>query len=86
MAVAILRHVDLFGEDPCMRFAEDGEWAYGALKAGAAVYWIRAIRRWLRGVSRGDAELAANSRGYTSRLLPGIIAGMKSSQRPHSLS
>ena len=136
MAVAILRRVGLFDEDPCMRFAEDGEWAYRALKAGApiayapelvvthvgwralderldqyqgyarshgaffgkhlrrgdafillraAVHWARAMRRWLRGISRGDAELAANGRSYTAQLLPGIIAGIKSPQRPPSL-
>jgi hypothetical protein len=137
MAVEVLRHVGLFDEDPCMRYAEDGEWAYRALKAGvpiaytpellvthvgwralderldqyqgyarshgaffgkhlrrgdafillrAAVHWARAMRRWLRGIRRGDAELAANGRSYAAQLLPGIIAGMKSPQRPPSLS
>jgi cellulose synthase/poly-beta-1,6-N-acetylglucosamine synthase-like glycosyltransferase len=136
MAVEVLRRVRLFDEDPCMRFAEDGEWAYRALRAGvpiayapelvvahvgwrelderldqyqgyarshgaffgkhlrrgdlfivlrAAVHWARAVRRWLRGLRRGDAELAANGRSYATQLVPGIIAGMKSRQRPPSL-
>lgn len=136
MAIETLRTVGLFDEDPCMRYAEDGEWAYRALKAGvpiayvpqlvvshlgwrefderldqytgyarshaaffgkhlrrgdtfilarASVHLARALRRWLRGVRDGDAELAANGRSYATQLLPGMISGMKSHIRPPSL-
>ena len=37
MAVEVLRRVGLFDEDPCMRYAEDGEWAYRALRAGVPI-------------------------------------------------
>lgn len=37
MAIAVLRRVGLFDDDPCMRFAEDGEWAYRALRAGVPI-------------------------------------------------
>jgi GT2 family glycosyltransferase len=136
MSLEVLRKVGLFDQDPCMRYAEDGEWAYRALRAGipiayapellvthigwrglderldqyrgyarshgasfgkhlargdlfilarAALHFARAIRRWLRGILSGDAELAANGRSYATQLLPGIIAGMKSRIRPPSL-
>lgn len=136
MALDVLRRVGLFDEDPCMRFAEDGEWAYRALRAGvpiafapelvvahlgwrdlgerleqyrgyarshgaffgkhlrrgdlfillrAAVHWARAMRRWIRGRRSGDVELAANGRSYATQLIPGIISGMKSRQRPPAL-
>lgn len=37
MAIAVLRQVGLFDDDPCVRYAEDGEWAYRALKAGVPI-------------------------------------------------
>ena len=137
MSVGALRKVGLFDDDPCMRFAEDGEWAYRALRSGVplaydpalvvthvgwrelddrleqyrgyarshgaffgkhlrrgdpfmlartGVHLARAVRRWLRGAMRGDAELAANGRSYATQLLPGIIAGMKSPLRPPTLT
>jgi len=39
MAVEVLRKIGLFDEDPCMRFAEDGEWAYRVLKAGIPIVY-----------------------------------------------
>jgi cellulose synthase/poly-beta-1,6-N-acetylglucosamine synthase-like glycosyltransferase len=39
MAVDVLREVGLFDDDPCMRFAEDGEWAYRALRAGIPIVY-----------------------------------------------
>jgi hypothetical protein len=136
MSLAVLRRVGLFDEDPCMRYAEDGEWAYRALRAGvpisyspdlevahlgwreldqrldqyqgyarshgaffgkhlrrgdafmalrAGLHFARALRRWLRGLVRGDTELAANGRSYATQLVPGIIAGMRSRITPPSL-
>lgn len=37
MSIDILRRVGLFDEDPCTRYAEDGEWAYRALRAGVPI-------------------------------------------------
>jgi hypothetical protein len=37
MSMAVLRRVGLFDDDPCVRFAEDGEWAYRALRAGVPI-------------------------------------------------
>jgi hypothetical protein len=37
MAVELLRRVGLFDSDPCLRYAEDGEWAYRALRAGVPI-------------------------------------------------
>jgi GT2 family glycosyltransferase len=136
MAVDVLRRVGLFDADPCMRYAEDGEWAYRALRAGvpiayapdlivahvgwrdfderlgqyhgyarshgaffgkylrrgdifivvrAKLHLARALRRWIRGVMRGDPDLAANGRSYATQLIPGIIAGMRSQLRPPTL-
>jgi len=39
MAVDVLRKVGLFDDDPCMRFAEDGEWAYRVLRAGIPIVY-----------------------------------------------
>jgi len=40
MAIEVLRQVGLFDEDPCMRYAEDGEWAYRALRAGVPIAYV----------------------------------------------
>lgn len=37
IALQVLGRVGLFDEDPCMRYAEDGEWAYRALRAGVPI-------------------------------------------------
>ena len=37
MAIDVLRQVGLFDSDPNIRFAEDGEWAYRALRAGVPI-------------------------------------------------
>jgi hypothetical protein len=50
-----------------------------------AALWARAMGRWLRGLRRGDPELAANGRSYATQLVPGIIRGMQSRRRPPSL-
>ena len=38
---------------------------------------MRALRRWVRGKLKGDAELALLGRAYCMNLLPGIIAGLR---------
>ena len=53
--------------------------------ARAGVHLVRALRRWIRGALRGDAELAANGRSYAGQFFPGIIAGMSSTTRPPRL-
>jgi GT2 family glycosyltransferase len=132
-SLEVFRRVGLLDEDPAMRCAEDGEWAYRALRAGVAlryapdvvvshVGWrgyderleqyrsyarsqggfygkyiarrdpfiamrliaheIRALRRWLRGVAKGDEEQAMIGREYATGLLPGVWAGIRSSAPP----
>ncbi len=132
----VLRKVGLFDDDPCMRYAEDGEWAYRALRSGVAIAYEpdarvthlgwretearieqylgyarthaaffgkylrrgdlfiaaralvhvgRAALRWLRGLLRRDAELAANGRAYVTQFVPGIVDGFRSRSRPPSL-
>ena len=39
-AIEVLRRVGLFDEDPCMSVAEDGEWAYRALRRGVAIAFV----------------------------------------------
>jgi len=46
---------------------------------------VRALRRWLTGRLRGDAELAAHGRAYASRFLPGLLLGLRSRHRPPRL-
>lgn len=40
IAINVLRKVGLFDEDPCMSVAEDGEWAYRALRHGVAIAFV----------------------------------------------
>jgi hypothetical protein len=53
--------------------------------ARAGMHLARALRRWIRGALRRDAELAANGRSYAGQFFPGIIAGMSSPRRPPRL-
>lgn len=135
-SIEALAKVGLFDEDPCVRYAEDSEWAYRALRSGASIAYLptamvthlgwrkpdarlqqyrgyarchaaffgkylrhgdlfiavratihaaRALLRWLRGLVRGDRELAANGRAYVSQFIPGIIEGMRSRVLPPTL-
>jgi GT2 family glycosyltransferase len=43
-----------------------------------AVHYSRALRRWMKGLVKGDRELASCGRAYVVGLLPGIIAGVRS--------
>jgi GT2 family glycosyltransferase len=130
LALDLTRRIGLLDEDDCLRAAEDGEYAYRALRAGipivyapevavthmgwrseterarqyvtyarshggfygkylrrgdlfiaarASVHHLRALKRWILGRVRGDHEAAANGRAYVLGLLPGILAGWRSS-------
>lgn len=50
-----------------------------------AVHYGRALRWWLRGALKGDAELAMFGKAYCLNLLSGILAGMRSKMRPGKL-
>ena len=51
----------------------------------AAGHFVRALRRWVRGRLNRDAELAMLGRAYCLNLLPGILAGLRSSIQPGEL-
>lgn len=121
-----------FDEDPCLRTAEDAEFAYRALRAHvaiayapdvvvshlgwrdaserqaqyrsygvsqggfygkylrrgdifialrAALHLLRALRRWVIGTLRRDADRADFGRAYVVGLLPGIAAGWRNEGR-----
>jgi GT2 family glycosyltransferase len=53
--------------------------------ARAVGHFARAVRRWWRGTTARDAELARLGKAYFLNLLPGILAGMRSQIRPESL-
>lgn len=39
-ALDVVRRVGLFDEDPCVRFSEDGEWAYRALRQNVEIAYV----------------------------------------------
>jgi GT2 family glycosyltransferase len=49
--------------------------AFIALRAGG--HYLRALRRWARGIVTGDRERRAHGRAYVTGLLPGILAGLR---------
>ena len=53
--------------------------------ARAVGHFFRALRRWVRGKLNRDAELALLGRAYCTNLLPGILAGLRSTMRPGDL-
>jgi GT2 family glycosyltransferase len=53
--------------------------------ARALGHFLRALRRWLRGKWKGDAELALVGQAYCANLLPGVMAGLRSKMRPGEL-
>ena len=59
----VLGKVGLFDEDPCMRFAEDGEWAYRALRCGIGIAYEPAARVTHVGW-RASGERLDQYRGY----------------------
>lgn len=40
IALDVVRRVGLFDEDPCVRFSEDGEWAYRALRQNVEIAYV----------------------------------------------
>ncbi len=52
----------------------------------AAGHFFRALRRWMRGKLTCDAELVLLGRAYCTNLLPGILAGWRSTVRPGNLN
>ena len=56
------------------KYLRKGDW-FIALRV--AVHYLRALRRWMKGLITGDRELASCGRAYVIGLLPGIFAGMR---------
>ena len=132
MSLEVAGRIGPFVEDPCMRAAEDTEYAYRTLRSGvpivyapevvvqhvgwrdlearedryrnyalsqggffgwylrrgdlfigarAIVHLMRAMRRWLTGVLRGDVDVASNGRAYVVSLWPGLVAGWRNGAR-----
>jgi GT2 family glycosyltransferase len=40
LSLDVIRRVGLFDEDPCVRFSEDGEWAYRALRQNVEIAYV----------------------------------------------
>ena len=53
--------------------------------ARAVGHFLRALRRWMRGQLKRDAEMAMLGRAYCLNLLPGILAGVRSKRQPREL-
>jgi GT2 family glycosyltransferase len=49
------------------------------------LHYVRALRRWINGTIKGDADIASIGRSYFLYLLPGILAGLRSKARPGRL-
>jgi GT2 family glycosyltransferase len=49
------------------------------------VHYARTLRRWIRGVWTGNSDLALLGKAYFTWLLPGMIAGFRSTIRPGKL-
>jgi glycosyltransferase involved in cell wall biosynthesis len=56
------------------KYLRKGDW-FIALRV--AVHYLRALRRWMKGLITGDRELASCGRAYVFGLLPGIFAGLR---------
>jgi GT2 family glycosyltransferase len=61
------------------KYLRKGDWL---IAVRVAVHYFRALRRWVKGLVKGDRELANCGRAYVIGLLPGIIAGMRSRKPP----
>lgn len=136
-SISVVKKVGLFDEDPCMRTAEDAEWAYRALRNKVPIiynpevslwhfgwrdpakreeqyrnyalshggfygkyihkgdlfiilrtilHYLRAFRRWMKGLIKGNDDIALIGRSYFIYLLPGIISGLRSRESPGGLT
>lgn len=56
------------------KYLRQGDW-FIALRT--ILHYLRAARRWLRGIISQDSESAAVGRAYVINLLPGIMAGLR---------
>jgi GT2 family glycosyltransferase len=52
----------------------------------ALIHLLRSARRWVRGRATGDTEQATYAAAYLRQFVPGIVAGLQSTERPPSLS
>lgn len=57
------------------KYLRRGDWF---ILARAVGHLLRALRRWIKGTVKGDAELALLGKAYCLNLLPGIWAGIRS--------
>jgi GT2 family glycosyltransferase len=57
------------------KYLRKGDWL---IAVRVVVHYFRALRRWMKGLVKGDRELASCGRAYVIGLLPGIIAGIRS--------
>ena len=64
------------------KYLRQGDWF---ILARAVGHFLRALRRWIKGRVKGDAELAVLGKAYCLNLLPGILAGMRSERRQRAL-
>jgi GT2 family glycosyltransferase len=111
-----LDRIGLLDEDLTLRWAEDSEWAYRALRAGvpikyapdvivchygwrfygkylrrgdwfigarAGVHYLRELRRYINATITGNTQHREMSRACLRWLVPGILAGLRST-RPDS--
>jgi GT2 family glycosyltransferase len=62
-AMAVIKRVGLLDEDPCMRTAEDGEWAYRALRANTPIIYAPEVVVYHFGW-RSEEERALQYRNY----------------------
>ena len=58
------------------KYLRRGDWF---ILARAVGHIMRALRRWIKGKLKGDAELALLGKSYFLNLIPGILAGLRSS-------
>ena len=57
------------------KYLSRGDW-FIALRM--FIHWLRALKRWLRGLATGNQELATIGRAYLTELPSGVIAGIRS--------
>lgn len=58
----------------------------GFILLRVVLHYLRALRRWIRGRIKGDADIEAIGRAYFVYLLPGIMAGLRSRIAPDRLT